>query len=346
MNLSISNSRKLPTAFLIFIAIFILGEYAISKSSHIIIKQKRILFAYNKIVKEEGIDIVAIGHSAVETGINTPLLSELLSAHNYGKKIKCYNLAIGDLPIGVAYFVFKNIIIPARPSLVIIGFWGDEIGRSNIESFDTYHTLRDYTRFNDVLVLFKVSLTDFNDKVDFILRKMSYTYSYRHIIKHGIDLIFHDIIMNKKLPTNLMRARTRQLREIEQQAGFRPFSGIGSPLINIGADTASEKIKEKRKNLNSYRYYYFSKIIDLARRQDIRLLFIAMPRQGGAGLSHEAKAFLNRNDISLLNLGNVKKYDNYFLDACHLNKEGTKLLTEDIASFLLQNTKMYYREKA
>jgi len=332
----ISWRRRIPLDILFVVMFFIAGEVAIAKVSDLVIKQRVNLITFDKTCRDKNVDVVAIGNSSVEVGVNTVLLSDILSKQFSKGQIGCFNLGVGALPAGVEYFIFKNIISPRKPSTVIVGFSGDGLKSPDIQSFDTYHMLRDYVRFEDIPVLFRISYLDFNTRSDFILRKVSYTYSYRYIIQFGVKLVLKELFVNHRRPVTLIANRVRRLRSLDGNAGFRPISEIKEIVKKEKGDSGEfyeqDELMVKAPQENDY--YYLTAMIDLAEKRGISLLFIAMPVEQKYHVSDRVKTILSDNGIKMLDFSNSRKYDKYFLDEEHLNAEGAALFTKDIADYL------------
>jgi hypothetical protein len=334
-NSSIFNS-KIPIALILFLAIYFIGEFFIYKASMVLTNQVRNIVAFNSTTKNTNIDIVAVGHSAVETDINTALLSRMLSEDS-GKEIRCFNLGIGNLPIGVTYFVIKNMVLPKKPRLIIFGIcWGSELNNWRIQSWDTYHTLPLYTRFGDIPELFRISLLGFDERADFILRKASYAYSYRYIIISGIDLLFRKISEEKGLPLNFLSNRMRDIDKLETMSGFRPASAN----LNIGFREGVSRLSNKSKDMQppDNTYYYLDAIIELCKKQDVELVIVALPKMDKSVIRQDTVEYINDNNIPFLDLTTTKKYNAYFFDSNHLNNEGAEIVTRDIEAFLAERT--------
>ena len=341
-----SSSNKWPIAFLAFLVVFICVEVFISISSTYIIKQKRNLLAFKKFTSSGPLNIVCLGKSYVETGIDTKMLSELLSKKTPVSKVRAFNLGIGNMPTGVGYFLIKNIVVREKPSLIIFGFVGEKpLGRIDINSAASYHTLRDYVRYSDIPELFKTSVFGFDDRADVILRKLSYSYSYRFIIRYGINLLVDKVFRDKISPIRLILSRIYRVKSVEENAGFVPLVDKKSILVLAGG--GRQQLGEKKQDNgfgdinNSQDYYYLIKIIELAKRKDINLVFIALPSKETYRIPESARNILKENGIPLLDFSQETKFNDFFVDEIHLQQKGAELVTKDLSEYLMKRKRLY-----
>lgn len=333
-NLFIFNFKKIPLIFILFLAVYIVGELLIYKASFILIKQMRNLEAFRSATKDAMMDVVAIGNSAVETDIDPHLLAKLLTRKE-NRAIKCFNLGVGDLSLGVEYLMIKNIIIPQKPSVIILGFWNEQLSGVDIQSFDTYHTFSEYMRFNDLPVLFYISSLSFNEKVDIILRKLSYTYSYRYIIRVGIDLLVEKMISHKGLPIDFIRSRVSKVGKVQTMNGFRPMLKKEDVLqTSIPSNFRTKKIVK-----SPHEFAYIERIRKICQDNGVRLILVALPKENEYKVPLSTQRYIKENNLIYLDLSASHTYDKYFYDYGHLNYEGAEVLTTDLVEFLASQPK-------
>lgn len=359
MNSSMLNSKKrLFSIVMLCLVIFIASEGVIYilflnySTGHIKINN------YIKEAKQGKANIVFLGSSIVAGGIHSDTIADVLSQEK-GKPIDVYNLGIGATNICYSYFIIKNILSRYKPELIVVSFKYDSLSFTSPDiGEDARYLLPFIVGLDDIPMLFRISIQQFEERVLFLLAKLLPSFRYRYIINYKLKELFKRVIPNmipnirneKSQPKNTAKKKEASNSEqltahINPRQSMIEHKGWQIPELSVKNPIFEDKeyFIEKRENIatTEIEETYLSKISLYAKENNLNILFLGWP---GTQLFNQwyltsekyrnylaqCKDYVQKQGGEL-SVFDYQIADSYFLDENHFNTKGAIMFSEKLA---------------
>jgi hypothetical protein len=222
-----------------------------------------------------------------------------------------YNTGRDGVYILHNYAVFRSITKRYNPKMIVFDIRPEEM-KYNPKEYDMLSILLPYCK-NHPEIQEIVDLKGPFEKI----KRLSYVYKYN-------SLIFQ-IIMG-----NLERGKERY----NSDKGFVPLKKTMKPVVIDTADSESFTMDENK--LNS-----LLEISRICKQEKINLVFVQSPMWRTTVENPDFINFFASNGISYIDMSNLPvflKNPQYFADRYHLNYEGAKVFSANLAAFLKLNS--------
>lgn len=315
-----------------FLIITICGFFIVSS----ILTPKRTAFPFDTDLKVQGfydepknsLDVIFLGSSHLYFGIDPNVIWK-------NNKLKTYNLGLNEQPMWLSYFYFKEALKYQTPKVVVLEVFYLENTRK-FKDYDDFAT-ENVNRIN-------------LDPMKFSLNKIN-------AIKESVpENEFLDYLFN----INKYHDRWKNLHKND-------FIGYDKPYIYKGFTSSLKTYKETRvrdyevkegkegKVLHDKSVKYLGKIIQLAKENNIEIVFVKTPiaqaifRQEFADALATIKNYGDKEKIDFINYNEL--YNDIGFDflkhmsdkSGHLNKYGAEIISKHIGDYLESK---YFKEKS
>jgi len=292
---------------------------------------------FRLVLKDQTPDIVIIGDSYLETGIDRDYLSKLTD-----KKIT--KIAIPGSASALWYLLLKNNIVSAnhKPTYVIILFRGTMLTTPEFRTTGTYLTKIDEFANADDKLLLELAYISQMSNLERIVDQYLPLYEYRHL-----ERLLIDRKLKYPLPKYLFGSKTQEVDEALNNVFGNPDIAMLNEIIN---DAEAYLYQPEKMDFNSQlRQSFLPEIIRLCQNNGIQLVLVRTKvvefpteEQQPDGLEEYTKSlerYLASNNVMFIDLAfNPRISTNFFYDNLHMNEKGrfafTEIFAEEINSQL------------
>lgn len=246
-------------------------------------------------------DVIVLGSSRAHHHYDTPFLSDTIGCD-------VYNAGFDGNGIIFSYGLLSLISERYKPRLIVydVTFW-----------FDIYQNPED------------------NQNIRYIDYLKPY---YRH---KAIGEIIKDVSNEEwyKIHSSQIRYNSKWLTLLSNNIrdGKKEIKGYGPLLGEISANNRG-RVDDFSVPLDCKKIKYIEKFIELCQNNDVPLFFVVSPRYGvdNSEILKPIKDICSRKGVEILDYRCDKKYLNcsFFKDPVHLNSDGTRLFSHEIAKII------------
>jgi hypothetical protein len=292
--------KAIKFIILILIIDFFLGtiaQYLFFKQSSG--KYARITYSLEKANE----DILIFGNSHANRHYIPAIFQEKLN-------LSCYNAGVQGQEILFHSTIEEIITNRTKPKIIILNIDKDKLFKAP----DSYDRLSDlypyYSKYSNSIKPTLKLISQF-EYLKMSLKSYRYNSTIVHIVKY---------FLNPQLT----------------QSGYIPLSGkMTQSVVPAHSSINNQKNEPLNENIDINFVNALNRFIQIAKRNDINLIFVASPTINGLNASYKSgelfKEIIEKNSINFIDFSNdarfIGKYE-LFHDESHLNNEGARLFSE------------------
>jgi hypothetical protein len=251
--------------------------------------------------KNSTYDAIILGNSLTREGIDTLLLSTNLTS-KIGNDRKIAYVYPDDTSIIEWFYFIKYQLLSNQdlPKRIFINFASNQLVSERCE-FEEIQRISTYAPFSELRSITLDEEFTLSESLDLFLSKLFRTYLHRErIAKRTLDVFPH------------YRSTIRKMNDSDYKLSV-----------------------ETKKH---YSYKHLSKVIELADKSGVELIFCAFPLPYEYPIVEDVKSIIsNSNLCRIVNLQDSGMFTNHdFSDGYHLNKVGAKKLTMKLINVITQ----------
>lgn len=260
--------------------------------------------------EKNSLDMIIFGSSHAYTAFNPYQIEKETG-------LKTYDFCTQQQPLWITYYYLKEALKYQHPKYIVLEIHMAVVGNYNYAEEQVNRDAIDKMKVSiNKINAINTSVSNKDDRVSYYLNIIKYHSRYKELNKNDFETAF--------------------LGHTIDNRGYIALPENDYVFYNETEFTSDEiELYEKNK-------IYLSKIIDLANKENIKLIIVKTP----TSYNYEEKAKLNYvkkiseennilfldyvNNIDLLNL----EYENDFYDSGHLNKNGSEKFTRVFIEYL------------
>jgi hypothetical protein len=305
MNLSIFGSKKATLVVSAVIGILMGIEIALVKMESFlsldILHLKAIPGIAKSLSSSEAVNILFLGNSLTREGIDGDIMKRKLIA----KDRSTVNIGLvypDDTSILEWFYILKYqfILKKSHPDYIIINFGNYQLADRYLD-FEKIQRISSYVQKDDLLSVMTEEKLNIGQSFDLFLAKFWRTFANRQRIQNRIlNILPH----------------------------YRYTAGRINDMFVNHASTGSEKTNSG--------FNYLEKFIEMAKNNDIHIIFAAMPLPSKYNIDAEVLDLIKMNGMTFIDARNIPGItEKQYSDGYHLNREGAIIYSDFLSSQIL-----------
>ncbi|HEX8145215.1 MAG TPA: hypothetical protein VF553_21795 [Pyrinomonadaceae bacterium] len=262
-----------------------------------------------KMAESQGTRVLFISNSMLRYGVDPAIFEREMEARRLGP------LSVGRVfPDATAlpdwYYAFKHYFVDANrlPDVLIVCFAAKDL-QDDLPPVPA-RLAHNYTSASDIPELFSHDLLDFDHRADFMLADLSSAYANRARVR---TRVLDDLIPSY-----------RESAQIINRSQKSPKKGAGEGGGDASASSAPT-------------YQRLGRLISLARRHHVRVIFVAMPLREEYALDPQVQRIVEAEGMSFFDFRSVDGINQVsFVDEMHLTSGGAATYSQFLARQLAE----------
>jgi len=288
---------------------------------------------FQKVINQEQPDIVLLGDSYLDTGVDETYLNELSN-----KKI--LKIAKHGSASAMWYLLTKNNIVTARnkPAYVVVFFRGSMLTTPEFRTTGTYLATLDELASPDDRLFVELAYVSQMSEFEKFIDQFLPLYGYRQLARTSIDRV-----LRYPIPTLILEKNTEEVNSALNKAFGAPEIAQLNAIIN--AAEAYQYEPSKLDFESQLPHSFLPELIKLCQDNNIQLVLVrekvieyateAQQPEGLAEYTRSLEMYLDENHVIFLDLAfDPRIKTEFFYDALHMTDEGKMLFTEILAQEL------------
>jgi hypothetical protein len=256
-----------------------------------------------EMVESQGTRVLFISNSMLRYGVDPMVFASEMEARRLGP------LSVGRVyPDATAlpdwYYAFKHYFVDTNrtPDVLIVCFAAKDL-QDDLPPVPA-RLAHNYTSASDIPELFSQDLRDFDNRADFLLADLSSSYANRMRVR---TRVLDDLIPNYRESAQVMNRTQKSMKKSAGDAAAAPT------------------------------YQRLERLISLARRHNVRVIFVAMPLREAYALDPQIQRIVEADGMSFFDFRSVDGINQVsFIDEMHLTTGGAKVYSQFLARQLAE----------